>query len=54
MFSEYISYLCIIVEIKPISMTEYEKNIRAVLAGIVHPETGQDIVSSGMVEHIAV
>ena len=35
-------------------MTEYEKNIRAVLAGIVHPETGQDIVSSGMVEHIAV
>ena len=33
-------------------MTEYENRIKSVLGGIVHPETGEDIVSSGIVEHI--
>ena len=33
-------------------MTEYENRIKSVLGGIVHPETGEDIVSSGNVEQI--
>ena len=33
-------------------MTEYENRIKSVLGVIVHPETGEDIVSSGIVEHI--
>lgn len=33
-------------------MTEYENRIKSVLGGIVHPETGEGIVSSGIVEHI--
>ena len=30
-----------------------EEKIRHLLASLVHPETGQDIVSSGFIEHIA-
>lgn len=30
-----------------------EEKIRHLLASVVHPETGQDIVSSGFIEHIA-
>lgn len=30
-----------------------EEKIKKLLAGIIHPETGQDIVASGFVEHIA-
>ena len=29
-----------------------EEKIRHLLASLVHPETGQDIVSSGFIEHI--
>ena len=30
-----------------------EEKIRHLLAAVVHPETGQDIVGSGFIEHIA-
>ena len=35
-------------------MVAYENEIRTALSSIVHPETGQDIVSSGIVADIAV
>lgn len=35
-------------------MPNTEERIRRALGGIVHPETGQDIVSSGIVDNIAV
>lgn len=30
-----------------------EEKIRHLLTSVVHPETGQDIVGSGFIEHIA-
>ena len=30
-----------------------EEKIKRLLASVVHPETGQDIVSSGFIEHTA-
>ena len=35
-------------------MPNTEERIRRALGGIVHPETGQDIVSSGIVDNIAI
>lgn len=35
------------------SLHKYGRKIRHLLASLVHPETGQDIVSSGFIEHIA-
>ena len=33
--------------------TTMEEKIKRLLASVVHPETGQDIVSSGFIEHTA-
>ena len=30
-----------------------EEKIKRLLASVVHPETGQDIVSSGFIEHLS-
>lgn len=41
-------YLCV-----DVTNMDMEEKIKGLLAEIVHPETGQDIVGSGFIEHIA-